>query len=88
MEAIGIFDAKTRFSELVDRVEHTGESITITNRGRPVADLTPTRSNVKASMERAEAVRAVNRLWEELAAGETGESRRMIEEGRDRWLGA
>jgi prevent-host-death family protein len=40
MEAIGAFDAKTRFSELLERVAK-GESFRITRHGHPVARLSP-----------------------------------------------
>lgn len=39
MEAVSLADAKTRLSELIDRVE-AGDSIEITRRGKPVARLT------------------------------------------------
>ncbi len=39
-EQIGAFEAKTHFSQLLDRVMH-GEHITITRRGKPVAELGP-----------------------------------------------
>ncbi len=39
MNAISLADAKAHLSELVDRVE-AGESIDITRRGKPVAQLT------------------------------------------------
>jgi prevent-host-death family protein len=39
MEAISLADAKAHLSELVDRVK-AGESIAITRRGKPVAQLT------------------------------------------------
>ena len=42
-EEIGAYDAKTKLSEILRRVE-AGERFTITNRGRPVADLIPSRS--------------------------------------------
>ena len=42
-EKIGSYDAKTKLSEILRRVE-AGERFTITNRGRPVADLIPSRS--------------------------------------------
>jgi len=44
LEQIGSYDAKTRLPEILRRVEN-GESFTITNRGRPVADLIPSRSD-------------------------------------------
>ena len=40
MAKFSISDAKTRLSELVDKVDH-GEEIIITRRGRPVAKLSP-----------------------------------------------
>ncbi len=39
-EAYNIYEAKTQFSQLVDRVEQ-GEEIVIARAGRPVARLTP-----------------------------------------------
>jgi prevent-host-death family protein len=39
MDAISLADAKAHLSELVDRVED-GQSIAITRRGKPVAQLT------------------------------------------------
>ena len=43
LEEIGSYDAKTKLSELLRRVE-AGESFTITNRGKPVADVVPSRT--------------------------------------------
>lgn len=43
---IGLFDAKTRLSEIMRRVER-GERFTITVRGRAVADLVPSESKRK-----------------------------------------
>ena len=40
MPEIGAYDAKTRLSELLERVEK-GERFVITRHGKPVADLTP-----------------------------------------------
>ena len=37
---IGSYDAKTKLPEILRRVE-SGEKFVITNRGKPVADLTP-----------------------------------------------
>ena len=39
---VGAYEAKTRFSELLERVE-SGESLTITRHGTPVAHLVPVR---------------------------------------------
>jgi len=42
-EEIGSYDAKTKLPEILRRVE-SGESFTITNRGKPVADIVPSRA--------------------------------------------
>ena len=42
-EEIGSYDAKTKLPEILRRVE-AGEAFTITNRGKPVADLIPSHS--------------------------------------------
>ena len=42
-EEIGSYDAKTKLPEILRRVE-SGETFTITNRGKPVADLIPSRA--------------------------------------------
>lgn len=42
LEEIGSYDAKTKLPEILRRVE-AGESFTITNRGKPVADIVPSR---------------------------------------------
>ncbi len=76
---IGIFEAKTHLSELVDRAEH-GETIVITRHGEPVARLVP----YNAGSEREEAGRALR----EIVAMSKGRSlqgvtlREVIEEGR------
>ena len=44
LEEIGAYDAKTKLPEILRRVE-SGESFTITNRGKPVADLIPSRAS-------------------------------------------
>jgi prevent-host-death family protein len=51
---IGAFDAKTKLSEILRKVEQ-GERFTITLRGRPMADVVP--SQVKNRLRAAEAVR-------------------------------
>ncbi len=40
MKTYGVFEAKTRFSELVDQASR-GEEVLITRRGQPVARLVP-----------------------------------------------
>lgn len=45
MRKVGAFEAKTRFSELLDQVA-TGERITITRHGEPVAMIVPASGSV------------------------------------------
>ncbi len=42
-ESIGSYEVKTKLPEILRRVR-AGESFTITNRGKPVADLLPSRA--------------------------------------------
>jgi len=53
---IGAYDAKTKLPEILRRVE-AGESFTITNRGRAIADLVPSRTTSKKK-----AIQAVENL--------------------------
>lgn len=41
MRSIGVLEAKTNFSSLLDEVQTSGETVVITRHGRPVARLTP-----------------------------------------------
>ncbi len=43
LEEIGSYDAKTKLPELLRKVQQ-GQSFTITNHGKPVADIIPSRS--------------------------------------------
>ena len=49
---IGAYDAKTKLPEILRRVEQ-GESFTITNRGRPIADLVPSKFGEKERAKNA-----------------------------------
>jgi prevent-host-death family protein len=53
MKKIGVFDAKTHLSELIDG----GEPVTITKHGKPVAMLTPVRSDPRDVIARIRAMR-------------------------------
>jgi prevent-host-death family protein len=47
---IGAFDAKTRLSEILRKVEQ-GERFTITKRGRAVADVVPTQARNQRAID-------------------------------------
>ncbi len=77
--SVGAYDAKTRFSELLEKVEG-GEEITITKHGNPVAKLVPLR--VKSTPERR---RAAIARWREISKDiklRGLKIRDMIDEGR------
>jgi prevent-host-death family protein len=78
MSTVGLFDAKTHLSALVERVAH-GEEITITKHGVPVAVLVPAvdrrRKDPRKIAERLRALRQGTRL-------EGVTIRQLIEEGR------
>ena len=81
-ETVGIFDAKTRFSEIVERVQSTGQPITVTNRGRPAVDIVPCRDHSSRGMSRADVIREIARLRTELPRVGADEIRQLIDEGR------
>lgn len=79
MERVGIYEAKARFSDLVERVQRGGE-VTITKHGKVVAKLVPPARATKSS--RAEAFAAIDRLRRELNVTKRFNLREIIEEGR------
>ena len=63
METIGAFQAKTQFSELLDRVER-GEEVTITRHGQVIAKLVPSGSGKLSAAEKARRKDVVARILE------------------------
>ena len=41
MKALGIYEAKTKLSEICERVAHTGEPVVVTRRGVPLVQIHP-----------------------------------------------
>ena len=78
MDTVGLFDAKTHLSALLERVAQ-GEEITITKHGTPVAILVPPANRRKKDpREVAERIRALRKG----ARLEGLTVRQLIEEGR------
>jgi prevent-host-death family protein len=74
---IGAFDAKTRLSEILRKVDQ-GERFTITVRGRAVADIVPTQTRSKRAVDEA-----VERLMHPRIKGIPGDTvLEWIREGR------
>jgi len=79
-EKIGAFEAKTHFSQLIEKVEH-GTDFIITKRGKPVAKIVPFTQETGMTFKEA-----VEKLMElrKLYRGKPGsfDIRAAIEEGR------
>ena len=78
MERIGIYDARARLSELIERVQ-SGEEVVLTRHGEPVARLVPEKAQRKRS--RAAAVTRIRALARKLDIRDV-DVRKLIEEGR------
>jgi prevent-host-death family protein len=80
---VGAFEAKTKLSSLLDRVEQ-GEEVTITRHGKPVARLIPAETDEEKQKRRMRAVAGLKSLREEFKGrGITvDEIREWIAEGR------
>ncbi len=76
---VGAYEAKTHFSELLERVEH-GEEVTITRHGAPVARMVPLR-RISTPAERRVAIEAMRRAARGRSLGGL-KIRDLIEEGR------
>lgn len=66
--SIGAFEAKTHFSQLIERALH-GEEIFITRRGKPVAKLVPV-DDLHISESAKEAVKRLQTLAKEMQLGQ------------------
>ena len=72
---VGAYEAKTKLSELLDRVEK-GERITITRHGKPIAEIVPKRAHdpvrageaMRRMRELADRVKLDDLTWEDLKA--------------------
>ncbi len=77
---IGVFEAKTRLSELVEQVAQGGEDVLITKRGKPAARLVPvgpSGSTVEDALALLLAARQASRPGD-------GTLRELIDDGRSR----
>ena len=81
MERIGIYDARSRLSELVERVE-AGEEVVLTRRGQPVVRMVRAEPHER-NQARAEAVKRIRALRKRMNLRVTqAEIRRAIARGR------
>ena len=68
MVTIGAFEAKTKLSELLERVSK-GESFVITKHGQPVAQLVPTHAEPKKRMTAEEIIEGFRKIRERVRPG-------------------
>ena len=82
MDEIGLFEAKNKLSELVDRAER-GEEVVITRRGKPVARLVPMQAKRDVEKARAAGKRILELAREMNLQSVTWEDwRKLRDEGR------
>jgi len=80
MQTVGAYEAKTNLSALLDRVSK-GEIVTITNRGKPVAEMRrPDEQSYANVSEVIAAIRAHRKNFAGVFEGENIKA--LIEEGR------
>ena len=82
MEKVGIFDAKTRFSEIAKRVKKTGRAVRVTNRGEEIVDITPIPAHPSGRRTRRQAFEELSRLRRELPKTSFDQIKADIAEGR------
>ncbi len=80
MTTVGIFEAKNRLSELIERAAH-GEEIVITRRGEQVARLMPAQAPDALGKARAVAAR-IRKTRTGQVLGDGVSIRDLIEDGR------
>ncbi|MCC6193281.1 MAG: type II toxin-antitoxin system prevent-host-death family antitoxin [Burkholderiales bacterium] len=78
MEKLSIYDAKARFSELIERAE-SGRSTVITKRGRVVARIVPAKER---SWDRSAVLDDVEALRKRLGVRQRFKMAELLSEGR------
>ncbi len=79
---VGLFEAKTHFSAIVERVRETGVPVRVTRRGQPVVDISPVRSDEPEKMTREEMFATVEELRKTTPRMTQQEIHDLIAEGR------
>jgi prevent-host-death family protein len=81
LKQLSATDAARRFSEVLDRVEQTGESVTIVRHGRAVATIGPAGAGTGKALKEALRAHPPDPDW----ANEVRELREFIGPAQDRW---
>lgn len=82
MEEVGMFEAKTKFSEIAKRVQSTGRSVRVTNRGRPVVEIAPAKPDQGPRRARRDVFKDLTHLRETLPKSSFEQIKHDIAEGR------
>jgi prevent-host-death family protein len=82
MEEVGMFAAKTRFSEIAKKVKETGRPVRVTNRGEEMVDITPIPPRTNGRRTRKQALAELSRLRRDLPKTSLAQIKADIEEGR------
>ena len=79
MESIGIYEAKSKLSELVEKAE-AGQEVIITRRGRPVVKLV--RAKPEKAIDRSALIDEITAFSKTCKVGRIN-LRKLVAEGRD-----
>lgn len=82
IEHIGMFDAKTRFSEIVRMVKETGRRVIVTNRGEEMVEIVPIGASGRSGRSRENAFDEIERLRRLRGRSTHAENREDVERGR------
>ena len=82
MKRIGLFEAKTNLSKIVEEVKRTGKSVTLTRRGEPYVDLVPHQPTKSQRPTREQVFEEIENLRRHLPRATLKEIKADISEGR------
>ena len=81
MKNLTATEAARNFSDVLDHVEHDGETFVVTRNGQPVARIEPVRSSTGEVVERILAARPTDPDWPD----ELRELRALLHDEERRW---
>jgi prevent-host-death family protein len=81
LKQLSATDAARRFSEVLDRVERTGESVTVVRHGRAVATIGPAGAGTGKALKEALRAHPPDSDW----ADDVRELREFVGPAQDRW---
>jgi prevent-host-death family protein len=82
VKRIGLSEAKTNLSKIVETVRHTGRGVTLTKRGQPVVDVVPHRDISTKRLPQAQVLAELAKLRRELTKSSMRQIRSDIDQGR------